>query len=130
MSAQLGRARVRDDSAMNHLMSAQRGKSTLRVISALDCPLTSAPREVLHALLHVNFHAILAHEDVDKIHDFPRIVDRRQSGEGAPLEREVAPDKLGIDKLNGRAIDSESVVCQWRNVWSPQLHHRASGPSD
>ena len=54
-------------------MSAQRGKSTWRVISALDCPLTSAPREVLHALLHVECHAILAHEDVDKIHDFPRI---------------------------------------------------------
>ena len=46
MSAQLGLARVRDDSAMSHLMSAQRGKSTWRVISALDCQLTSA-------LLHV-----------------------------------------------------------------------------
>ena len=65
--------------------SAQRGKSTWRVISALDCPLTSAP-------LEVEFHVVLAHEDVDQ--DARRSkncwnVDRRQSEEGTPLEKEV-----------------------------------------
>ena len=61
-----------------HLMSAQRGKSTWRVIPALDCQLTSA-------LLHVGFHAMLAHEDVDQ--DTRRStncwnVDRRHSERG------------------------------------------------
>ena len=110
---------------MSHLMSAQRGKSTWRVISALDCPLTSA-------LLHVEFHVILAHEDSSRSTNCWN-VDRRHSERGkfhpnrrrkillgglvyatlyVVLQSKVCSwvDKLAIDKFNGRALDSEYVV--------------------
>ena len=111
---------------MSHLMSAQRGKSTYRVISALDCPLTSAPREVLRALRHIEFHATIAHQHVDQD---PRRstncwnVDRRQSEEGVDTADDVCYivrgsvidgvlllDRMVVNELNGRAIDSASVV--------------------
>ena len=53
-------------------------------------PVDSAPRVLLHALLHVEFHAILAHEDVDKIHDFPRIAG---TSIAVNPENEVPPEK-------------------------------------
>ena len=71
---------------MSHLMSAQRGKCTWRVISAVDCQLTSAHFDV-------GFHAIVAHEDVDQetrrsTHCWN--VDRRHSEREVPPELEVA----------------------------------------
>ena len=122
---------------MSHLVSAQRGKSTWRVISALDCPMTSAPRIVLHALLHVDFHAILAHEDVDQD---PRRstncwnVDRRQSEEGAPLEKgdlrflldelvvDTADDVCGI--VRGSAIDGVLLAGQAGNRQAQRTSNR------
>ena len=112
-----------------HLKSAQRGKSTWRVTSALDCQLTSA-------LLHVDFHAVLAHEDVDQ--DTRRStncwnVDRRHSERGkfhpdwkwqdpsrwarvcdivrsTAIEGVLLARQTVFDKLNKTALDPSSAV--------------------
>ena len=92
MSAQLGWARVRDDSAMSHLMSAQRG----------NFHLPGHLRTRLPVDLRTSTFTRIAHEYVDQ--DTRRStkcwnVDRRQSEEGFDTADGVC------DTVRGTAID-------------------------
>ena len=60
------------------------------------------------ALLRVKFHAILAHEDVDKIHDFPRF-----AGTSIAVDREGSSTRKGDRKIfhDVPVVGTAGIVC-------------------